>query len=236
MTSESDIAWREDARIFFWSMQSINILTAVAFLVGGGYRYSFLMDIGYQQKKYSRLFSIKLFLYWALALVDTIVVIYTFIHAFTDEADQAQGDVHVSLSMQGHDLFVTVLVVESVNFVVYVFAAILLHYEYMRQVTEAWYAHKFFIWSNLTLRIVHLIFFFPILSVLPSALEVTRISILGFIMGVTIMSSRKTVRNRSMKNSDFRSSNFITREGRFTIAKRPSEEINWNSKEEGTVE
>lgn len=73
--------------------------------------------------------------------------------AYLDTAENAIGR---------KGLLITVLIMETLNFLAYLFAAILLYYEYVRLVSEAWYSHKLFIWSNLALYSIHLATFYQL--------------------------------------------------------------------------
>ena len=61
-------------------------------------------------------------------------------------------------------LIVMLLCVEIFNFGIYVFASILLYYEYVRKVSEAWYSHKLFINLNLVCHVAHVALFYEMYS------------------------------------------------------------------------
>ena len=61
-------------------------------------------------------------------------------------------------------LVVMMLCVEIFNLGIYIFASVLLYYEYVRLVSEAWYSHKLFINLNLVLHVAHLALFYQMYS------------------------------------------------------------------------
>ena len=90
------------------------------------------------------------------------------------------------------------MTVELVNFVVYIFAAILLYYEYVRLVSEAWYCHKLFAWSNLVLHGTHLAVFFELHAARTShVLGIARCLILIALVVTQWITKRKTPRYES---------------------------------------
>ena len=90
-------------------------------------------------------------------------------------------------------ILTTVLIMEAVNFFVYVFAAMLLKYEYVRLVSEAWYSHKLFIWSNLVLYSLHLIIFYSFHEKIFAVLNITKCVILFLIIWAQWKTKPKTL-------------------------------------------
>ena len=74
-------------------------------------------------------------------------------------------------------LTVTVLLVEAVNLLTYVFAARLLFNEYTRKMQEACLTHIFFVWTNFVLGFVHLGYFWWLYSDLFVSMVVVRLAI-----------------------------------------------------------
>ena len=69
------------------------------------------------------------------------------------------------------------LVVEVINLGTYIFATFLLFHEYVRKMQEAWYTHKFFVWTNLILGSAHLVFFWWLYSKLLLSMIIIRYAI-----------------------------------------------------------
>ena len=79
-------------------------------------------------------------------------------------------------------MLVTALFAKALNFVVYIFAAVLLRYEYIRYVSEVWYAHKLFIWSTMFLNLLHLAMFFSVYLIVHKVLQFVRLAVLILIL------------------------------------------------------
>ena len=79
-------------------------------------------------------------------------------------------------------MLVTALFAKALNFAVYVFAAMLLRYEYIRKVSEVWYAHKLFIWSTMFLNLLHLTMFFSVYLIVHKVLQFIRLAVLILIL------------------------------------------------------
>ena len=71
-------------------------------------------------------------------------------------------------------LILTALFVEILNFLVVVGASLLLYYEYVRHLSEAWYCHKLFIWVSFVFQFCHLWTFFELYSGLNAMLTALR--------------------------------------------------------------
>lgn len=136
-------------------------------------------------------------LYCAVVLLDVVVTILTIIDGFSPnmrfliEGKPPRGEFGESPQA----VFV-VIAVEVANCAVYAFAAILRYQEYVRMMTEAWYAHKLFIWSNLVLHALHLAIFFPLYSPLHTMLCLVRCSILLAILVTMALTKPRTTIDR----------------------------------------
>ena len=144
-------------------------MTDFVFLIGARYRKKELKGIGREPRVFSFLFKTKLVLYGLLVLLDFGVIILAVIQVFNPDkaiftATVLKPDqISNSRSANVGDV-VTLLIVQLINLAVYSYAAILLFKEYVRWVSEAWYSHKLFIWSNLVFHSAHLAIFWSLHS------------------------------------------------------------------------
>ena len=83
-------------------------------------------------------------------------------------------DASSHLKNQTRVTVISVLIVEAINLFAYVFAAYLLFYEHVRKQREAWYTHRFFVWTNFILGMTHLIIFWQLYSYLLMAMVMIR--------------------------------------------------------------
>lgn len=128
-------------------------------------------------------------LYCAVVLIDLIFTVCTIVDAIKQNRQLlVEGSSHKGVIESPSAVF-TFIAVEVANFAVYAFAAFLKYKEYVRMMTEAWYAHKLFIWSSLVLHVLHLAIFFPLYSPLRTTLCLLKISIFFAIL-VTMVLTR----------------------------------------------
>ena len=138
-------------------------------MIGAYYRKKELRGIGQEPRVLGRLFKTKLFLYFILVLLDFGAIILAVTQVINPnkaiftatvlKPDQINNSRHANVG----DV-ITLLVVQLINFAVYSYAGILLYKEYVRKVSEAWYSHKLFIWSNLVFHSAHLSIFWSLHS------------------------------------------------------------------------
>lgn len=88
------------------------------------------------------------------------------------------------------------LLLQVINFLTYLFAAILLYYEYIRMVSEAWYAHKLFVYSNMVLHTVHLCVFFPLYWGVHISLNLVRCCVFVAIASTQWMTKKRSSKQR----------------------------------------
>lgn len=103
-------------------------------------------------------------LFLVLLGVDFGQLLVLFIEVFRSHKidDDASGDHELADSSTKDQfsklplfLLISVLITDLVNFSVYIFAVYLRYQEYVRHLSEVWYAHKLLIYSNLVMNCVH---------------------------------------------------------------------------------
>ena len=85
----------------------------------------------------------------------------------------------------------------------YVYAVLLLYYEYVRYVSEAWYSHKLFIYLNLTFHTIHMIIFGGMHSEVFLILAIARCIILSLILVTQCMTIKRSASNRIVSSDNF---------------------------------
>ena len=154
----------DDYTAFFWTSVAINIISATSFTIGGCIRKKELKDYGQADKKISKLLWTKMTLFLVLLGVDFGQLLVLFIEVFRSHKidDDASGDHELADSSTKDQfsklplfLLISVLITDLVNFSVYIFAVYLRYQEYVRHLSEVWYAHKLLIYSNLVMNCVH---------------------------------------------------------------------------------
>ena len=133
-------------------------------MLGACYRRKVLKGIGQVQRNFSRLFKFKLSLYCALVFLDLGTLILACIQVFKPYERIFYAAILKDKKLHlFHDanrgLLITLIFGRFTNLVVYAISAVILYKEYVRLVSEAWYSHKLFIWSNLVLHTVHVAVF-----------------------------------------------------------------------------
>lgn len=175
--------------VFFWSAVALNVFTAVIFIATGIYRRFYLNQFSRGQLYFRQLPGLarfKLALWVILVLLDLVSCIYVYLIAlvpvFAQEPESFGVGQHSNPHYSTRPALIFVLVVEAVNLAAYIFAAYLLLFEYVRKMQEAWYAHKFFVWTNFILGTIHLAIFWNMYSWLLIGLVLARLAIFFALM------------------------------------------------------
>ena len=190
----------------------MNVFTAGLFMIAGCFRRSHLSDLSRGQLfcgELSRLFRFKLSLWIMLVLIDFVVFVYIYVQTFQKEVEVENNTVNTTiehLKLHKRTLLISVLAVEALNLLAYIFAAYLLFYEHVRKMREAWFTHKFFVWANFILGCAHMACFWPIYDTLIQTMCIIRQAI--FLM---LMIAQCFMENRHRLVSQPNSDNFILR-------------------------
>jgi len=201
--------------VYFWSALLLTSTTIMVFVVGGTVRYRVLQDFGESSRTvFSRLFKTKQAMFCLLMLLDLSYLVLTITQeAWPDNAilyaDKRSTIKRFFYSPEG--LIVTAIVVEIVNFLVIASAAMLLYYEYVRCLSEAWYAHKLFIWTSFVCQFCHICVFFDLYSRLSSILTAVR-CLIFIVIAIMQLFTRTKAEPRTLKDDDYMRDTYVNQE------------------------